>query len=235
MRRLRFVESLMGSSAGAKQAPPPPAAAPKGGADESPAAEAPTVDSRLPYPNFRELFTLKNYWKTIRRNDKDCGKMLLARYLNQHPENTSKYPKLKNVDGATVDVSCNNPGFETVAANYLKVFDDVISAVEEKPGDVQPACDRLVAVGKMHRSKVSDMQNSAFQDMEEPFLNMVKEALQDRFNEKAEGLFRKFFQFLSFIQLFGHSFIHSFIHLLVFDDFCRILPHIVIMLFSRTL
>ncbi|EPB67798.1 hypothetical protein ANCCEY_13112 [Ancylostoma ceylanicum] len=117
------------------------------------------------------------------------------RYLNQHPENTSKYPKLKNVDGATVDVSCNNPGFETVAANYLKVFDDVISAVEEKPGDVQPACDRLVAVGKMHRSKVSDMQNSAFQDMEEPFLNMVKEALQDRFNEKAEGLFRKFFQF----------------------------------------
>ncbi|EYC26969.1 hypothetical protein Y032_0009g453 [Ancylostoma ceylanicum] len=225
----------MGSSAGAKQAPPPPAAAPKGGADESPAAEAPTVDSRLPYPNFRELFTLKNYWKTIRRNDKDCGKMLLARYLNQHPENTSKYPKLKNVDGATVDVSCNNPGFETVAANYLKVFDDVISAVEEKPGDVQPACDRLVAVGKMHRSKVSDMQNSAFQDMEEPFLNMVKEALQDRFNEKAEGLFRKFFQFLSFIQLFGHSFIHSFIHLLVFDDFCRILPHIVIMLFSRTL
>lgn len=39
------------------------------------------------------------------------------------------------------------------------------------------------------------MQNSAFQDMEEPFLNMVKEALQDRFNEKAEGLFRKFFHF----------------------------------------
>ncbi|RCN26948.1 hypothetical protein ANCCAN_27324 [Ancylostoma caninum] len=80
---------------------------------------------------------------------------LYFRYLNQHPENTSKYPKLKNVDGATVDVSCNNPGFETVAANYLKVFDDVISAVEEKPGDVQPACDRLVAVGKMHRSKVN--------------------------------------------------------------------------------
>ncbi|VDM81147.1 unnamed protein product, partial [Strongylus vulgaris] len=56
-------------------------------------------------------------------------------YLNQHPESTSLYPKLKNIDGSTVDVSCNNPGFETVAANYLKVFDDVITAVEEKPGD----------------------------------------------------------------------------------------------------
>ncbi|VDM80294.1 unnamed protein product [Strongylus vulgaris] len=80
MRPLRLIESLMGSSAGAKQAIPAASAGPKGGTNaESPAAEAPTVDSRLPYPNFRELFTLKNYWKTIRRNDKDCGKMMLAK------------------------------------------------------------------------------------------------------------------------------------------------------------
>ncbi|PIO77781.1 globin [Teladorsagia circumcincta] len=183
----------MGSSAGAKQAPPPPDA-PKGDAD-TPAAEAPTVDSRLPYPNFRELFTLKNYWKTIRRTEKESGKILLAKYLNQNPENASLYAKLKSIDAATVDPSCSNPGFEAVAGNYLKVFDDIISTVEERPGDVQQACDRLMAVGKMHRTKVSGMQNSAFQNMEEPFLNMVKEALQDRFNEKAEGLFRKFFQF----------------------------------------
>ncbi|VDO56664.1 unnamed protein product [Haemonchus placei] len=67
----------MGSSAGAKQTPPPPDA--QKGDSDTPAAEAPTVDSRLPYPNFRELFTLKNYWKTIRRNEKDSGKLLLAR------------------------------------------------------------------------------------------------------------------------------------------------------------
>ncbi|KAK6014098.1 hypothetical protein OSTOST_20553, partial [Ostertagia ostertagi] len=111
-------------------------------------------------------------------------------YLNQNPENASLYAKLKSIDAATVDPSCSNPGFEAVAGNYLKVFDDIIGTVEEKPGDVQQACDRLMAVGKMHRTKVSGMQNSAFQNMEEPFLNMVKEALQDRFNEKAEGLFR---------------------------------------------
>ena len=39
------------------------------------------------------------------------------------------------------------------------------------------------------------MKAEAFQTMEEPFLHMVKEILQDRFNEKAETLFRKFFQF----------------------------------------
>ena len=36
----------------------------------------------------------------------------------------------------------------------VQVFDDVITAVEEKPGDVQVAIDRLHSVGKMHRSKV---------------------------------------------------------------------------------
>lgn len=37
------------------------------------------VDPLLPYPNFRELFTLKNYWKTIRRNERDCAKIIFAR------------------------------------------------------------------------------------------------------------------------------------------------------------
>uniref|UniRef100_A0A0K0DH64 ABC transporter ATP-binding protein n=1 Tax=Angiostrongylus cantonensis TaxID=6313 RepID=A0A0K0DH64_ANGCA len=67
----------MGSGAGAKQTPLPEPAVK--GDSASPAAEAPTVDSRLPYPNFRELFTLKNYWKTVRRSEKECGKVLLAK------------------------------------------------------------------------------------------------------------------------------------------------------------
>ena len=37
---------------------------------------------------------------------------------------------------------------------FFQVFDEVISAVEEKPNDVQAAIDRLKAVGKMHRTKV---------------------------------------------------------------------------------
>uniref|UniRef100_A0A915PMJ8 Globin family profile domain-containing protein n=1 Tax=Setaria digitata TaxID=48799 RepID=A0A915PMJ8_9BILA len=112
------------------------------------------VDSRLPYPNFRELFTLKNYWKTVRRNERDCAKIMLAKYLKQNPENKEKYPKLKNIDVDTVSAATADSGFETVAANYLKVFDDVITTVEEKPADVSDACSRLTSVGKMHRSKV---------------------------------------------------------------------------------
>lgn len=47
-------------------------------ADEAP----PKVDTRLPFPQFRELFTLKNYWKTVRRNDKECGNAMFAKYVS---------------------------------------------------------------------------------------------------------------------------------------------------------
>ncbi|KAL3984596.1 Globin family protein [Acanthocheilonema viteae] len=153
------------------------------------------VDPRLPYPNFRELFTLKNYWKTVRRNERDCAKMIFAKYLKQNPDNKEKYPKLKNIDVETVSATTVDSGFETVAANYLKVFDDVITTVEEKPADVSDACSRLTAVGKMHRTKVNGMDGSEFQLMEEPFLYMISEVLQDRYNDKAENLFRKLYQF----------------------------------------
>ncbi|VDM13049.1 unnamed protein product [Wuchereria bancrofti] len=113
----------------------------------------------------------------------------------QNPDNKEKYPKLKNIDVNTVNAATADSGFETVAANYLKVFDDVITTVEEKPGDVSDACSRLTAVGKMHRTKVNGMDGSEFQLLEEPFLCMISEILQDRYNDKAENLFRKFFQF----------------------------------------
>jgi hypothetical protein len=38
------------------------------------------VDSRLPFSNFKELFTLKNYWKTVRRNDAMCSKTMMHKW-----------------------------------------------------------------------------------------------------------------------------------------------------------
>uniref|UniRef100_A0A914HD98 Globin family profile domain-containing protein n=1 Tax=Globodera rostochiensis TaxID=31243 RepID=A0A914HD98_GLORO len=151
------------------------------------------MDSRLPYTDFRELFTLKNYWKTVRRNDVACGKTMLYKYLKTCPEAKERYQKL---NGLNIDSpECSEPAFETIASNYLKVFDEVITAVEQTPSDASSACQRLSSVGKMHRSKVNGIKFDDFQQLEAPFLYMISEILQDRFNEKAEMLFRKFFQF----------------------------------------
>ncbi|KAF8381935.1 glb-25, partial [Pristionchus pacificus] len=184
---------LMGSGSSSSGRPSPSPVIPLKGS-EQPEAAAPECDSRLPFSNFRELFTLKNYWKTVKRNDVQCGKTMLAKYLSEQVDNKGMYSKLGRINGIPPP-DCTDPAFEATAAAYLKVFDDVITAVEEKPGDVQGACDRLSNVGKMHRTKVSGMDSSAFQAMEGPFLFMIQEILQDRFNEKAETLFRKFFQF----------------------------------------
>lgn len=65
----------MGSGASKSGGPPTVAQSPT--ADAGPPQEKIKMDSRLPYTDFRELFTLKNYWKTVRRNDVICGKTML--------------------------------------------------------------------------------------------------------------------------------------------------------------
>lgn len=47
--------------------------------------------------------------------------LIFSRYLIQNPDNKALYPKLKNVDLATLDMNCSDSGFESTAAIYLKV------------------------------------------------------------------------------------------------------------------
>ncbi|KAK0411804.1 hypothetical protein QR680_005855 [Steinernema hermaphroditum] len=165
----------------------PDAAADAGGAP-------PAVDRRLPFANYRELYTMKNFWKSVKRTDEGkLASMLMVKYLQENPDNVALYPKLKGVDPKMIGSGDIN--VENVAKQYVQVFDDVISSVEANPADATEACKRLNSVGKLHRVKVSGMESTNFQALEQPFLYMVSEVLQDRFNDKAEQLFKKFFQF----------------------------------------
>ncbi|CAD5223903.1 unnamed protein product [Bursaphelenchus okinawaensis] len=167
--------------------PPPNEAAAKENAP-------PSLDTRIGFASFRDFFTLKNYWKTVRRGEAECGKNLLARYLNSNPQFRSKYPKLKNAPDE-LSTGCADTAFEKVSALYLKLFDDVITVIEEQPGDASDAITRLINCGKLHKNKIEGVKAGDFALMEKPFLKMVEDVLQDRFNDKAETLFTKFFQF----------------------------------------
>uniref|UniRef100_A0A0K0E293 GLOBIN domain-containing protein n=1 Tax=Strongyloides stercoralis TaxID=6248 RepID=A0A0K0E293_STRER len=161
----------------------------------SPEPSLKQLDSRIGLQSYRDFYSLKNYWKAIDRKRSDASYIFFSTYLKQNPENVKLYPKLKNIDITKLTPDTADAGFETMAANYLKVFDDVITAVEETPADCSDACSRLVAIGKTHRAKVSTMSATQFQDMEKPFIDTISEILQDRYNDKVENLFRKFFQF----------------------------------------
>jgi hypothetical protein len=65
----------MGSGASKNGSPSVAIVPQSAAADEG--ALAQKVDNRLPFTNFKELFTLKNYWKTVRRNDTNCSKTML--------------------------------------------------------------------------------------------------------------------------------------------------------------
>uniref|UniRef100_A0AC34RQ66 Globin family profile domain-containing protein n=1 Tax=Panagrolaimus sp. JU765 TaxID=591449 RepID=A0AC34RQ66_9BILA len=151
------------------------------------------LDKRVGMDGYRDFFTVKNYWKTVQRNEKPAGRNFFFKYLKANPENLQRYPKLQKLSMDEIGPDCEDKNFETMADFYLKVFDDVITMVEETPGDATNAIARLNAVGKKHRP--FGMKYDDFQKLEEPFLQMVSELLGDRYTDKAENLFRKFFQF----------------------------------------
>ena len=62
---------LMGSG-GSKNVQKPPS-------NTDGTSKPPDVDKRLPYTEFRDLYTLKNYWKTVQRNAKDCRVALFSK------------------------------------------------------------------------------------------------------------------------------------------------------------
>ncbi|KAL1236911.1 Neuroglobin [Trichinella spiralis] len=154
----------------------------------------PQLDKRLPFANYREWYSLKNFWKTIQRNKDQCAKILLLRFLTENAEFHPLYKKLSKVE-LTEEAAFNSNEFENMANQYLDVFDEAISAIESSPGDVSTAIDELMEVGRKHKA-VPNMDASNFSKLESALLYMVQQILLDRFNEKCEDLFKKFFSFV---------------------------------------
>jgi len=153
------------------------------------------LDARLPFANYREFFTLKNYWKAVGRREKECAKALLYKFIMDNPTYGERYKKLKSLNMADREQVMASTGFEKLSLEYLQLFDDVINSVEASPSDASHACSTLKDIGKQHKQYCSGMDSSVFQSMEEPFMKMVEMVLDDRYNDKSETLFRKFFQF----------------------------------------
>lgn len=43
-----------------------------------------TVDPRLPFANYRQIFSIRNAWKAVSRSMEDCAKETLIRYSKIH-------------------------------------------------------------------------------------------------------------------------------------------------------
>ncbi|CDW57843.1 Globin [Trichuris trichiura] len=171
----------------------------------------PQLDKQLPFANYREWYNFKNFWKTVQRNKDNCAKLMFFKYLEQNPDLLQAYAKLRNME-MNEETAFNNSDFEHLANQYLDVFDEAITTIESNPGDVSSVVEELQNVGKRHR-RISCIEASSFavtttvskdwlsvailQKLQEGFMEMARQVLQDRFTEKCENSFGKFFDFVA--------------------------------------
>ncbi|KFD52354.1 hypothetical protein M514_06735 [Trichuris suis] len=154
----------------------------------------PQLDKQLPFANYREWYNFKNFWKTVQRNKDNCAKLMFFKYLEQNPDLLQAYAKLRNME-MSEEVAFNNSDFEHLANQYLDVFDEAITTIESNPGDVSSVVEELQNVGKRHK-RISCIEASSFAKLQEGFMEMARQILQDRFTEKCENSFGKFFDFV---------------------------------------
>ncbi|XP_071503439.1 globin-like [Diadema antillarum] len=144
----------------------------------------PPTDPRLPL-TARQKFSLEKSWKAVQRDMEGVGMNTLLRLYKEDPSIQDLFPSFK---GKTEQQLRNDMAFENQAVMVLNVFDEVI----EKLNDVDSAISLLKKTGKKH----SMIEADTMMKFEKPFLASVKEALEDRYNEKIEAIYIQFTKFV---------------------------------------
>ncbi|XP_030855013.1 myoglobin-like [Strongylocentrotus purpuratus] len=144
----------------------------------------PPPDPRLPL-TARQKFSLEKSWKAVQRNMEEVGMNTLLRLFKEDPSIQDLFPSFK---GQTEHQLRNDMGFENQAVMILNIFDEVV----EQLNNLDAAISLLTKTGKKHSMIDPDMMMK----FEKPFLETVKETLEDRYNEKIEAIYITFTKFV---------------------------------------
>ncbi len=162
--------------------------------------EAPKkVDPRLPFESYRQLFNLKNSWKSVARKLESAAKDNLKRFLKEYPQHKAIHRDLKKFDDD--EKMYASDAFEMAAMSVYNTFD---MAMDKIDGNVDESIAAFQRAGRMH-SKVKDFNVEFFKDMEESFIEAAREILQDRFNDATEKNFRLLYQFACQEMIVGYN------------------------------
>ncbi len=172
-----------------KEAPPLTTEAPK------------TVDPRLPFETYRQLFNLKNSWKAVSRKLEEVAKDNMQRFLQSHPEYKKVHPELEKFD--TDEKMYASDDFESVAVEIYNNFD---VAMETMDGNVDASIATFKAAGQAFKlSPGCGYTVTYIRDMEETFVAAAREVLGDRFTEPTERNFHLLYQFAAERMIEGYN------------------------------
>lgn len=161
-----------------------------GAQDPLPTSQPKTVDPRLPFDNYRQLFNLKNSWKSVSRSMENTSKECLIRLFEKHPEYLSLHKGLSSI-GSEEEMR-ENPAFEEAALFFFNTLDEVLTFSD---GKVDMAIAVLQNAGHDYYAKLPGFESTYLKDMEQPFVESIRNALGDRFNESTEQNFRRIYEF----------------------------------------
>ncbi|KAK3093094.1 hypothetical protein FSP39_010999 [Pinctada imbricata] len=145
-----------------------------------------TVDPRLPFNNYRQIFSIRNAWKTVARSLEDTAKDHLIRFLARCPNYKESFSGIGNLN--TEEEMRESLEFETHAVNLFGLFDDVISNLENVDA----------ALSDIHDAAQSSLMSEALvKDMEETFYETLRTVLDDRFTDALKENYTLLYSFIT--------------------------------------
>lgn len=147
-----------------------------------------TVDPRLPFSNYRQIFSIRNAWKAIQRSLEECATETFIRFLTNHPEYKEKYSSITGIKDGDLEELRKDQDFEDKSMHIYMIFDDVITNLENVDKALQD-----IQFGAAD----TNFSHKMVKDYQEPFIETIRLVLgSDRFTETTESNYKLLYEFV---------------------------------------
>ncbi|XP_074596893.1 neuroglobin-like [Brevipalpus obovatus] len=144
--------------------------------------EPPPSDPRLPL-TARQKFQITKSWKGIQRAMEPTGIDMFIKLFEENADLLNLFTKFQNFK--TKDSQRESMELAEHANRVMTTIDESISLLDK----VDMFMDYLHAIGKDHR-KIPGFKKEIFWRIEKPFLQAVKDTLEDRYTENMENIYK---------------------------------------------
>lgn len=144
-----------------------------------------TVDPRLPFNNYRQIFSIKNAWKNVMRTMEETAKDHLIRFFERFPAYKESFPDIRDLQ--TEEAMRESLEFEVRAGDIFQMFDDVIVNLESVDIGLEEI-HRVAASGSMTVTMVKDMKAT--------FMETLRHNLGDRLTDTTNENFDMLYDFI---------------------------------------
>ncbi|XP_054153956.1 neuroglobin-like [Oppia nitens] len=151
-------------------------------------SDQPLADPRLPL-NVRQKFNISKSWKGIARAMERTGITMFVKLFEDNRDLLSLFEKFQTLK--TRESQMESMELAEHASLVMTSLDEAINSLD----NVDYFIEYLHSIGKLHH-KVPGFQKDYFWKIETPFLEAVKETLDERYTENMENIYKIIIKFI---------------------------------------